>query len=355
LVHRDLKSSNLLIDENLRVKLCDFGLSQFKPRSTMLHDDQSARGTPLWMAPEVMKFEQFNEKADIYSFGLVLWELLTRREPFENHKNYDEFRTAVCDLHERPIIPGDTDPSLKLLIEACWHPNPQSRPSAEQIINQLNIILVNVAILKDQRGRHFWLSCFGDNQEVSWDTFKTSTIIYFSLPVSTERERVDLNFRCLKLLLVNSQKEAVSIMNWGRLLQFFGPIKIPSVANGQTIFDDITNICKQPWFHGDHDTEYSKQLLTGKPSGTFMIRFSSAVEGWYTISQIQGSSIEHQRISHLPGEPYIVENNSYASIFDLVKERELTQPCEGSRYYREVNGESSESKYKEMAPDRKPY
>lgn len=71
-IHRDLKSSNLLVDENGRVKVCDFGLSQIKQHGEVLKDLDSAKGTPLWMAPEVMQFKEFNEKADVYSFGIVL-------------------------------------------------------------------------------------------------------------------------------------------------------------------------------------------------------------------------------------------------------------------------------------------
>jgi sterile alpha motif and leucine zipper-containing kinase AZK len=70
IIHRDLKSSNLLVDENMVIKVCDFGLSQFIPPDQKIKDKQNAKGTPLWMAPEVMSFKEFNEKCDIYSFGI---------------------------------------------------------------------------------------------------------------------------------------------------------------------------------------------------------------------------------------------------------------------------------------------
>jgi len=201
LVHRDLKSSNFLINENGTVKVCDFGLAQVKPHaSIMLHDEDHARGTPLWMAPEVMQFKEFNEKADVYSFGIVLWELLTRKEPFAHHSNYSKFRRAVCDKNERPEIPLETEPSLKTLIEKCWHPNPNTRPDFKQIINALDVILINVAV-KDPIGRSFWYSFFLGKEEVSWESFRDCLTKCLSLPISTEKDRVELNFKVIFIRL----------------------------------------------------------------------------------------------------------------------------------------------------------
>lgn len=339
LVHRDLKSSNLLIDENGKVKVCDFGLAEIKPKQAMLHDGDHAKGTPLWMAPEVMQFKEFNEKADVYSFGIVLWELLTRKEPFAHHNNYSKFRKAVCNRHERPDIPPDTEPSLKDLIEKCWAPNPNTRPDFKHIIEDLDVILINVAV-KDTNGRHLWRTFFLGKEEVPWESFKDALTKFLSLPVNSAKDRIELNFKCLKCLIVqkpqNTNREYVSLSNWGKVLQFFGPLNIPAVVSDDTFLDEITKMFRQPWFHGDTVSERAIELLSGKPSGTFMIRFSNSVEGWYTISQIQGNVIQHQRISHVPGGAYVIEEDSYSSLYELIEKRKLSQPCEGSRYNREV-------------------
>ncbi|BAU00522.1 serine/threonine-protein kinase [Vigna angularis] len=82
IVHRDLKSSNLLVDKNWTVKVGDFGLSRLKD-ATLLNT-KSGRGTPQWMAPEVLRNEPSNEKSDVFSFGVILWELMTQSIPWKN-------------------------------------------------------------------------------------------------------------------------------------------------------------------------------------------------------------------------------------------------------------------------------
>ena len=74
-MHRDFKPSNLLVDENNRIKICDFGLSQVKPKGENLRDreGEGAKGTPLWMAPEVLMGLPFNEKADVYRSFFFLY------------------------------------------------------------------------------------------------------------------------------------------------------------------------------------------------------------------------------------------------------------------------------------------
>lgn len=117
-IHRDVKTSNFLYDKNYRIKVCDFGLSDLAERN--IQDLSGAKGTLLYMAPEVMKGAPFNEKADVYSFGIVLWEILTFTEPFPHHTNVPGFVKAVAHEGERPVIPPGTPMSLAALMQDCW-------------------------------------------------------------------------------------------------------------------------------------------------------------------------------------------------------------------------------------------
>ena len=80
IVHRDLKSPNLLVDRHWVVKVCDFGLSRMKNHTFL--SSKSNAGTPEWMAPEVLRNEPSDEKSDVFSYGVIFWELLTRQEPW---------------------------------------------------------------------------------------------------------------------------------------------------------------------------------------------------------------------------------------------------------------------------------
>ncbi|RZC89067.1 hypothetical protein C5167_030761 [Papaver somniferum] len=81
IVHRDLKSSNLLVDKNWNVKVGDFGLSRLKHATYLT--TKTGKGTPQWMAPEVIRNEPSDEKSDVYSSGVVLWELATQKIPWD--------------------------------------------------------------------------------------------------------------------------------------------------------------------------------------------------------------------------------------------------------------------------------
>ncbi|KMS95140.1 hypothetical protein BVRB_011980 [Beta vulgaris subsp. vulgaris] len=133
-VHRDLKSPNLLVDKNWVVKVCDFGLSRLK-HHTFLSSNSTA-GTPEWMAPEVLRNEPSNEKCDVYSFGVILWELVTLCVPWTG-LNPMQVVGAVGFQNRRLVIPEEVDVKVAQIIQDCWENDPRLRPSFSQLITRL--------------------------------------------------------------------------------------------------------------------------------------------------------------------------------------------------------------------------
>ncbi|KAJ8534551.1 hypothetical protein K7X08_016279 [Anisodus acutangulus] len=130
IVHRDLKSANCLVNKRWTVKICDFGLSRIMTDASMR--DSTSAGTPEWMAPELIRNQPFTEKCDIFSFGVIMWELCTLNRPWEGIPP-DRVVYAVANKRSRLEIP---EGPLGRLIADCWA-EPNERPSCEEILTRL--------------------------------------------------------------------------------------------------------------------------------------------------------------------------------------------------------------------------
>lgn len=133
-LHRDLKSANLLLDDSYTAKVADFGLSRLKAQNRSMTGNC---GTVQWMAPEVLASQRYAEPADVFSYGIILWELLTRECPYEGMTPI-QCALAVLNKDHRPEIPIWCPPSLTALIRACVEKDPHSRPTFTQIISALD-------------------------------------------------------------------------------------------------------------------------------------------------------------------------------------------------------------------------
>lgn len=152
-MHRDIKSMNILVNDNYSCKLTDFGCAKsLNEQGALLNTANS--GTPLWMAPEV-KMGHYDYSADVYSLGLVIYELLEKRLP-----QYDQMRATV-------VIPREYD--SKEIVGPCLNPDPRRRPKASEIVHKLDCVIRNIITsirkhLKDDELKQFGLASKNDDQ-----------------------------------------------------------------------------------------------------------------------------------------------------------------------------------------------
>lgn len=350
ILHRDLKPQNLLVDDHWNVKLCDFGLSQVKLQEQKIRDGKSIPGTPLWMSPEVLLGKDVDEKADVYSYGIVLWEIMSGNEPFAHHDSYGTFKKAITKENERPPIPEHMHPSLKQLMERCWHPDPSARPSFQEILPIIDSVLID-CLIDDPYANQFWKSHFLGKTHVPWGEFAKHFLAMLKLGAPNPK---DQNLQCLHKILAEqntdpnpSDSEMVRLEKFASIINWFGPIVLDH--KGFSILDKMRVSMQKEWFHGDISKDAAEDLLAGQQKGTFLVRTSNTEKNApFTISKVnKKGKINHQRIHKRPdgtfeltikypdGKTKVEESKDdllVPFIRSVSSELYLQAPCPGSRY-----------------------
>ncbi|KAL8171516.1 hypothetical protein V2J09_023320 [Rumex salicifolius] len=156
IIHRDVKSTNILLDCHLNAKIADFGLSKLVPDGSMAHVSTGVKGTMGYVDPEYYLLQQLTEKSDVYSFGVVMLELLTAKQPIENGKHIvREVRTEIDKVNrDFHVLRGLLDPAIGSFITSlpefgmyvelairCTEESAFDRPSMGEVVKAIEAIL----------------------------------------------------------------------------------------------------------------------------------------------------------------------------------------------------------------------
>jgi len=164
IIHRDLKAANLLIGEDWSIKVADFGLSRILSNAQMTQT-LTACGTISFSAPEVLRDQRYSVKADIYSFGVCLWSMFTRKRPYPK-KTDAQIVIAVAIEGKRLGIPMKMPKEMTKLLKLCWQTEPKNRPSFEFLAGSFETMKLNTPynpypILMDEEEANFYDSSAG--------------------------------------------------------------------------------------------------------------------------------------------------------------------------------------------------
>lgn len=133
IIHRDVKSHNVLLSPHYEVKVCDFGLARM--RSELMTGAMQFAGTPNYMSPEQFRQQRYTEKVDVFAFGTVLWEAFAQDIPFANLDPPD-IREKVLNGQMLPM-PSSFPRPVQALTQACWTNDQEARPFMVEVLRQL--------------------------------------------------------------------------------------------------------------------------------------------------------------------------------------------------------------------------
>ncbi|XP_062514254.1 uncharacterized protein LOC134189877 [Corticium candelabrum] len=171
-VHRDLKSGNLLVSQRWVVKVADFGAARLvreegknqesvrgegrlDPEAPLLHADYQLSlcvGTPHWCAPEILCADNYGTPADVYSFGIVMWEIWSRKVPYEDchFRSVIDLKSAVL-RGVRPTISDDTQNDYVNFMRRCWAADSAARPSFQEVVFRIDDMIEGDALVSEER------------------------------------------------------------------------------------------------------------------------------------------------------------------------------------------------------------
>ncbi|KAJ9552795.1 hypothetical protein OSB04_016840 [Centaurea solstitialis] len=137
IVHRDLKTENMMLHANRTLKLVDFGVSRVEAQNP--RDMTGVTGTLSYVALEVFEGKSYNRKCDVYSFGICIWEIYCCDMPYAD-LSFTKASSAIVNQSLRPSIPKCCPSSFASILKKCWDMNPEKRQEMEEVVKLLEAI-----------------------------------------------------------------------------------------------------------------------------------------------------------------------------------------------------------------------
>lgn len=161
ILHLDLKPNNILLDQNLYPRICDFGESRLTNLTNVDISNSSYTATPFYTAPEIFSERTFSSKSDVFSFGIIFYEILSGKSPYNRYKSVNKLKNEI-KKGKRPDLAFITDKHIQNFLKKCWSPYPNKRPTFKEVIEEVKLERYRQLMRITDQEVDKYLSLFGE-------------------------------------------------------------------------------------------------------------------------------------------------------------------------------------------------
>jgi len=308
IIHRDLKLANLLVADDWTVKISDFGLSLHLTKDLVC---RGFKGNVKYSPPEILRARYdksisvypYSEKTDVYSFGLMLWELISLQPLFPTIKGKEELTQYVLAGYRPPIDP-EWPESLKELLQLCWHQDPDKRPYFPTILKKYDQVIIDL-MCPDMAARRICKRLWRGKY-----IQKTTKVFYSDFErIFTESLKIDFtkvkrtHVKAFTTVLCDSFDDTITFERFARVVNWFGPLQPVD-----EFFGRIKELLSKSYFHGFVNAAKAEALvkstwnqISGAKVSCYLYRFSATELGGFVLTYIdKNGNIYHKKIQRTP-------------------------------------------------------